>query len=587
MFTCRNEKGILELTFMQNFKSAKKRPSGSAVDGFLSPRKTSDGIVRRPSSTSASGQIRRVRSYRPEVAPARARTTSLGDFRQPAAATLAGSAQPLRVSASSSSVAVEQPWGRSTGKEEPRAKSKKRRWPLGKKKSRGVKTPTSRKKKILKVFLILSILLVLTAGFLAAKTWWNARKVLSGGGSAPALQQDCADLSQLKQEGDCRVNVLVMGRGGDSHTAPDLTDTIIIASIDPVNNEAALVSIPRDFYVTPDGGYGYTKINAVYANAKNAVLAQGGDNVKKRAHEAGVKSLEKTVENTLGIPIHYYGMIDFKGFQKAIDTVGGVSINVKTPVYEEMVLNGKPYVLDVKKGQQEFNGLKALMYSRSRYTSARGDFDRAARQREIIVALKDKVLSAGTYGNPVKITQLLDNFGSHTQTNFSVNDLARLYAVGKEIDSKNIKSIGLADPPRDFLITGMYNGQSVVLPKAGLGVYGPIQNYIRSALKDPYVKKENASILVLNGTSTAGLATEKVALLKSLGYNVGKPEDAPTKNYQKTIIVDMRDGEKKYSKHYLEKRFKTTAVSRLPDSKIDPGMADFVIILGQNETVTQ
>ncbi len=409
----------------------------------------------------------------------------------------------------------------------------------------------------------------------------KSRQVLKGGGSAAALQANVAP-SLLKGEGDGRINILLLGRGGNGHEGPDLTDTILVASIDPVHNDAALVSIPRDFWVKPSGGYSYTKINSVYANAKYAV--QDGKKIPNQAQaaeQAGEKAIQKTVEDTLGIPIHYNVVVDFEAFRKAIDTVGGVDINVKTQLYDPNVAwenNWNALIAPV--GQQHFAGKKALLYVRSRYGSARGDFDRSERQREVMIALKEKVFSLGTFGNPLKVTQLIDAFGDHVQTNFTISEVMRLYSIAKQIPSASVTSVGLADPPNDYVTTGAAGGQSVVMPKAGIGNYAAIQSYIRNTLKDSYIKSENANIVVLNGTATPGLATTKANELKSFGYNVTIIGDAPTKTYTQTRLVDRRSGAKKYTQHYLENRLGVKATSQLP-AGIDAGTADFVVILGQ------
>ncbi len=439
-------------------------------------------------------------------------------------------------------------------------------------------------RRILRIAKYACIAFVLTFGFLFAKAYIAQRKIFRGGSDGAVALNKNVDPTKLNGEGDGRVNILLLGKGGDGHEAPDLTDTIIIASIDPVGKEAALLSIPRDLYVKPSGG-SYTKINAVYANAKQKVLnGQKIENQKNKAEDAGLSAIENTIKDTLGIPIHYHVMVDFKTFKDAVNAVDGVTINVTEPLYERMHVDGKPYILDVKIGQQRFDGMKALMYARSRHTSARGDFDRAERQRAILIALKDRVLSLGTFSNPLKISQLIDAFGDHLRTNFSIDELMRVYDIGKEIQSDKIKSIGLADPPNNYIRTDNINGLSVVVPRAGLGNYKEIQSYVRNTLKDGYIKSENAQIMILNGTQTAGLATKTSDELKSYGYNVGTIGDAPTKTYEKTILVDLRSGDKKYTKRYLEQRFGLTVVDKLPDSTITPGTADFVIILGKNES---
>lgn len=428
--------------------------------------------------------------------------------------------------------------------------------------------------------LALTAIVLVTGSFLVIKAYLNARNIFKGGGdSALALQKD-VDPTLLKGEGSGRVNVLVLGKGGPGQTAPDLTDTIIVASINPIGKEAALLSIPRDLYVKIPGD-GSNKINAAYAYGKNKVLAQSKPSsaTNKLAEDAGLKAIEEVVEQSMGIPIHYYVMIDFEGFKQAIDTVGGIDVNAPASLYEPMLINGKPYTLNVKPGVQHFDGLKALAYARSRFTSARGDFDRSERQRLIIIALKDKILSLGTLANPVKINELLSTFGTHIQSNLSTDEVMRLYAIGKEIPSASISSIGLADPPNNYVHTANIGGLSVVVPKAGVNNFSEIQSYVRNTLKDGFIKQENASIAILNGTNIEGKATARANELKSYGYNVIIVGDSPVKGNAKTILVD-RTGNKKYTKHYLEQRLGVTAVNQMPSDLIPTNNADFVIIVG-------
>lgn len=444
------------------------------------------------------------------------------------------------------------------------------------------KAGRARLKSVLKA---LMIVILIGGGFLFAKGILKLNKVLPGGSEGALALQENIDPSLLKGEGDGRVNILVLGKGGEGHTAPDLTDTILIASLDPINNEAAILSVPRDLYVKIPGN-GSTKINAVYARAKQITLSSSKQTaaLKLKAEKDGLESLEKTLEETLGIPIHYQTMIDFEGFKKAIDAVSGVDINVATPLYEVMRIDGKQYILNVKKGWQHFDGFRALAYARSRHASARGDFDRAERQRLILAALKDKILSIGTFANPIKLSQLMDAFGDHVQTNLTINEMQRLYKVGKNVASDKITSVGLADPPNNFVKTGLVDGQSVVIPRAGVGNFSEIQSFIRNTLKDGFIKNENASIAILNGTPTTGLATKKAEELKSYGYNVTVVADAPTKDYQETVLVDNTKGAKKYTKRYLEKRLGVVASDKLPAGVSTASNTDFVIIVGREVT---
>jgi LCP family protein required for cell wall assembly len=535
---------------MDNFRRPQRPKRGSAVDGFIrSPKASRPGV----------GTPRRGLNTEP------ARQT-IGNFKQTEG--FRAAAQPK--------IPVFEP-----AKTKPQeVVKKKHRLPFIHRRKKDKKTHTWRTL-AKRTALVLGVFLLVGGGYVGAQAYLKSRKVLRGGGSAAALQPNVAP-ALLKGEGDGRINILLLGKGGPGHDGPDLTDTIMIASVDPIHKTAALVSVPRDFWVKPDGGYSYTKINSIYANAKYAV--QNGKKIANQdqaAEDAGEVAIQKTLENTLGIPIHYHVMVDFEGFRKAIDTVGGVDINVQTALVDPTVAwenNWKATIAPV--GQNHMNGTKALLYARSRHGSARGDFDRSVRQREILVAMKEKIFSAGTYSNPVKISQLISAFGDHVETNFSPTEVSRLYTIAKMITPNKVASVGLADPPNDYITTSMVAGQSVVVPKVGIGDYTAIQSYIRNTLKDSYIADENASIVVLNGTAKAGLATTKATELKSFGYNVTTVGDAPTKTYTQTLLIDRRSGAKKYTQHYLENRLGVKATTALP-AGIDAGTADFVIVLGQ------
>ncbi len=457
-----------------------------------------------------------------------------------------------------------------------------------KKARRSAKPKKSLGKKILRSFVALFVVTVVGVAGVAGYGYLKARQVFNGSSSGAVALEKNVDPTKLKGEGDGRVNVLMLGIGGEGHEGAYLTDTIIIASIDPVQNEAALLSVPRDLWVKKANG-GAGKVNEVYANARESELVKSKD--KGAANKAGVAATQKVLTEVLGIKLDYSVVADFNGFIKAINAVGGVQINI-TPqlaVSERLWddVHKKPYFLDVKEGLQQFDSTRALFFSRSRYTSGRGDFDRAERQRALIVALKEKIQSAGTYSNPVKVTQLMSAFGDNVRTDLSINEVMRLYDIGKSITPDKVASIGLTDKPNVLIEPGSINGLSVQVPKAGLFKYTDIHSFVRNSLKDAFIKNENASIAVLNGTATEGLASRKATELRSYGYNVVSTGNTPNKNFTKTVIVDMRSGAKKYTKNYLEKRFGVTAVTQIPDPTITVASdVDFVIILGSESATT-
>jgi LCP family protein required for cell wall assembly len=428
------------------------------------------------------------------------------------------------------------------------------------------------------------VLMITMGGLLFSQSYLKLHQVFNGGtGTAAALQTDVKP-ELLKGEGRGRINILLLGRGGGSHDAPDLTDTLMIASVDPVNKTATLLSLPRDLWVNvPDKGV--MKINAAWQSGVYKYHGKMVNNsIDPKAVKAGFDSVDQTIEDVLGLTIDYNVMIDFQAFQQAIDTVGGVNVNVPADLIDPTMAweNANNPVL-AKAGPQTFDGKHALIYARSRETSS--DFARSQRQRSLLVGLKSKVVNLGTLSNPLKISGLINSFGNNIQTDLSLNNASRLYNLTKGVRENKIASLGLADETNPLVTAGNVNGQSVVLPKAGLFNYEDIRQYARTQLKDPYITREHAKVVVLNGTATPGLAGTKAKELEAYGYNVFNVGNAPGTGWTQTTLVDLTH-KNKYTKHYLEQRLGITAADSLNDKTIATNGADFVMIIGSNEVNT-
>jgi polyisoprenyl-teichoic acid--peptidoglycan teichoic acid transferase len=571
---------------MDDFKKPTRRAQQRAIDGILfggeQPTQPLNGTLRSRlrSAPPATGQPvqspqkapARPQLSRPEAAPYQPQVLP-SNIDETIDESLLDSIQP-----DDDEVPVTSKKGQRKGKGRKSKTGKKPRFPFLRHPIKTFKGWGWRKR-LLCIVIMLVIIAGLIAGGLFLKGYLNARKVFQGGGDAAALQEN-VDPDKLKGEGSGRINILLLGNGGIGHEAPDLTDTILVASIDPVNKKTALLSIPRDTWIKTENGS--MKLNAAYETGKYEYLGkQDSSNNNTDAVKAGFKTADAAVEDIIGIPIHYHVLVNFTAFKQAIDAVGGITVDVPTTLYDPAFTRengGSPII--ARAGTQQFNGTKALMYVRSRETSS--DFARAQRQRAVIVALQQKILTAGTLSNPNKISQLMDAFGHNVVTDMSLNNVNRLYSITKNIPSDKTESVGLTDTGVDLLTTGSIGGQSVVLPKAGLYQYDAIRNFVRNKLKDGYLAKENAKVLVLNGTSEPGKATSAAEVLKSYGYNVVGAADAPRHDYTKTIIVDRTKGKKPYTAHYLQDRFKVSKLTTsLPDSTIQTQNADFVIILGE------
>jgi LCP family protein required for cell wall assembly len=413
------------------------------------------------------------------------------------------------------------------------------------------------------------VVVLAIGGFLAYRLYFASRNIIDrDSGGALALQGNI-DPSQLNGEGDGRVNILLIGIGGDNHDGGQLADTIIVASIDPFNHEVAMLSVPRDLWVDIPGQW-TTKINAAHALGEESNFREDG------YPNGGPGLLQKTVEQTLDIPIHYYVRVDFDGFASAVDAVGSINIDVPEEVCDFTIAWQFNFSC-IKAGRQEFNSNKALFYARTR-ASTRGDFDRGERQRLIIIALQEKVLSLDTFSNPFKISSLLETAGNHVKTNLQLGEMLRIYELGGEIGQDKIVSSGLDS----YVTTANRGGASVVVPIAT--GFSEIQRYVRSIFIDGFIKKEAASIDLLNGSGVDSIATLKADELRSYGYTLAMIGNAPSSDYASTRLYDLSDGSAPFTKRYLEQRFSTVALSanQLPvglnsDSK-------FVIIIGKDAT---
>jgi LCP family protein required for cell wall assembly len=432
---------------------------------------------------------------------------------------------------------------------------------------------------------IATVLVITLSGLVFSQGYLKLHKVFKGSAGTAAALKENVNPDLLKGEGSGRVNVLLLGRGGGTHDAPDLTDTMMIASVDPVNHTSTLLSLPRDLWVNVPN-QGVMKLNAAWETGEFKYLGkQAAGSTDPKAIRAGYDLVDQTIQEVTGVNIDYNVLVNFQAFQQAVDAVGGVNVNVPTDLVDPTMAwenNGNATLATA--GDHDFNGQQALIYVRSRETTS--DFARAERQRAVLTALKSKVGTVGTLSNPVKLNGLLNTFGNNFQTDLSLSNANRLYSIVKGVNNNNIGSIGLSSTTpgaTQYVTDGNINGQSVVLPKAGLFQYGDIQQFIRGQLKDPYIVKENARISILNGTPVPGQASVMSDQLKGYGYNVVKVGNTPDAGWTKTTLVDLSHGKDKYTRHYLEQRFNVTAVNSLTDTTIPTNGADFVIIIGSDE----
>ena len=269
------------------------------------------------------------------------------------------------------------------------------------------------------------------------------------------------------------LNFLILGIAGGNHQGQDLTDTIMFASLNPYQKQLALVSLPRDIWLEK----WRAKLNSIY-------------------HYKGLPETKKTVEEILGQKVDYGIIIDFEVFQKIIDTLGGITVDVERgfddykypiPGKENDLCNGDPLYrcryehLHFEAGKQFMDGQTALKFVRSR--NAQGeegtDFARAARQQKVILAIKDKILSKEFLLSPKKAIQLFKLITLNIQTDIPKEKYWQLLKAGskiRNIKTTTVNSNYLINPP----ISKKYDNQWVLVPKSGN--WSEIQEYIKKFL---------------------------------------------------------------------------------------------------------
>jgi polyisoprenyl-teichoic acid--peptidoglycan teichoic acid transferase len=232
------------------------------------------------------------------------------------------------------------------------------------------------------------------------------------------------------------INILLMGLdtnecANSPGTTALRTDTIIVVRVDPELKRVAMLTIPRDLYVSIPG-VGGRKINTAHVSGELDKALPGG----------GPELLKETIAENLGIPIHRWARVDFKGFLRIVDAVNGVDIDVppspgnpKVGLYDPFYPDNKCGYLtvDVKPGLQHMDGVHALQYARSRETTT--DFDRSRRQMQVLLAIRAKALSLGVLRNlPQLVPALMDT----VNTDFTPTELLSLARIARDVKTEDI-----------------------------------------------------------------------------------------------------------------------------------------------------
>jgi len=403
------------------------------------------------------------------------------------------------------------------------------------------------------------------------------------------------NLKPLVGEKEGRINILLLGIAGEKNPGKNLTDTIMIMSVNTDSKKAALLSLPRDFYANIPGANRRTKINSIYQ--------YGLDN------DAGINPVKKAVENITNLKIHYFLVMDFEGFKKIINDIGGINVSVEKDIYDPRY-PGPNYsyeTFEIKKGLHKMDGETALKYARERHSDSEGDFGRAKRQQKVIQAVKNKIFSLRTFLNIFTLNKLLDALGGNMKTNIQLDEIESFINLSRQVDSQNITTAVVDAWKKDSLLKVshiFYENKRIFILIPRVGNYSEIQDLAQNIFdldiirrRQAEIKKEEANIAIINQSSDYSLVFKiKNLLEKDLGFKkaaILKSASDETRN--QSVAIDLTLGEKPFSLDEIIKRLPAKLGNNSESDIMDlsasllPSLGkgwnekyDFIILLGED-----
>ena len=351
--------------------------------------------------------------------------------------------------------------------------------------------------------------------------------------SAPGFDQPPIDPSLTEWDGASRVTILLLGldyRDWAANEGPSRSDTMILLSLDPLTNSAGMLSIPRDLWVSIPG-YQHGKINTAHYLGEAYKLPGGGPGLAA-----------KTVEQLLGVPINYYAQIDFDAFVRFIDEIDGIKVDVPEKIKIDLLGTGFKTKKALQPGVQRLPGEWALAYARARYTEG-GDFDRAFRQQQVIMGIRDQILSWELLPTLIKkAPTLYKDLSSGINTNLGLDEIIKLALLAQSVPEENIQK-GLIGKDAVLFATSP-DGLSILIPLPdkihllrdqifttfGLGPE-------TSGNSQERMQAEGAKIALYDGTGIPEILPRTEEYLRGQGANIVQSSPA-SQPYAATKIID-------------------------------------------------
>ncbi|NNJ12689.1 LCP family protein [Chloroflexales bacterium ZM16-3] len=369
------------------------------------------------------------------------------------------------------------------------------------------------------------------------------------------------------------LNILLVG----VDSRPDMqegvrSDTLILVHIDPAQGWAGMLSIPRDS-VADIPNLGQQKINAAYSYGFNHAAEIYGEGTAQDA--AGGALAAETVEGFLGLKVDYVAQIDFRGFQRVVDTLGGVTVDVPRPLLDPSYPTddyGYERVY-IPAGIQVLDGATALRYARSRHSSS--DFDRSRRQQQVLQSILAEVRSRGLLRQATLLPALASDLEQSVSTTLPLGDLDTL---------RGLADLAQRLEPDQIIQISINPNDVAVVQEIGSDIYwdkGDVAALVARLMAGPEANAEVARVQVQNGAEVQGLAGQVASALRARGFITVEPADAPAA-VAHSQLIDYGDHPQTLGRLadllQLDRRYVFS--SPPPDAAPAPLRTDIVLILG-------
>ena len=392
-----------------------------------------------------------------------------------------------------------------------------------------------------------------------------------------------------------RVNILLLGIGGEGHDGGQLSDTMIMASLKPSTKQLSLLSIPRDLAVEIPG-YGVKKINAASAYGEEKNPGKGGE------------LSAQVVSQTLDIPIHYWVRVDFKAFAQLIDNMGGIVVDIERsftdtqyPTYDYGY-----QTISFQTGKQKLTGEQALQYIRSRHGNnfENNDFARNRRQQRLLTAVRAQLFTPEILHDTSKVKSIISTLLKYTSTNLSVSAALGFLQEAPSVMTVQPEFHVLSAEPKAGLLREVSNeygyflvprdGDFTQLKQLAQTIFEVTPTPITPSIsytsptttptKPTKSTKETVTVAVLNGTWEVGFAASTKELLESNGVLVSSIGNTANRDSTVTTIYQLTDSNMAEITINRITPILTNAIVSKQIPSDAPKNVDILVILGKNRT---